>query len=419
MVSLYQIDLFACSMYKITADGKTMVGCNYDTWNTSPKIWFENAKHPTQYGIAFNGARQLSNNRIAPNSGMNEAGLVFARLAAYHPTQDNPFTDRITISDEFSYLTNILHECADIEEVRKYIEKYDHSRFIEGVFIYIDTSGNYLIVEPYKLIEGNDPYYILSNFCPSITDNQTARKLDRYRNGEDFLKRDEPQSNLAYCSALSDTMSVCRNRNGDGTLLTSIYDIKERKINLFFYHSYDQVVQYDLNQELAKGDHIIDIPEQFPRNKEYERLESYITPFNTPKLKYLLLFTGVILTLFSIILVLSGLLKRHTQISFKSVALPAILNLALTVYLAIILTNKYVYYFDAPFKHHNSSLISGTSYIPFLLLVLFFPFTYYAIKYFKSREIKIWLKAILATNHLIYLVLILSFSYWGLYSVWQ
>ena len=158
-------------MYKLTADGKTMVGCNYDTWNTSPKIWFENANNPNEYGVAINGARAVSTKRTAPNSGMNEVGLVFARLASYYPKQNNPFPNRIKISDEVDYLSEILHKCATIEEVKKYIEQYDHSKFIEGVFLYIDSTGKYLIVEPYDLIVGDDPSYILSNFCPSITDN--------------------------------------------------------------------------------------------------------------------------------------------------------------------------------------------------------------------------------------------------------
>ena len=78
-----------------------------------------------------------------------------------------------------------------VEEVKKYIEQYDHSIFIDDVFIYIDSSGKYLVVEPYQLIEGNNPNYVLSNFCPSITDNENARNLERYRNGEDFLKNNK------------------------------------------------------------------------------------------------------------------------------------------------------------------------------------------------------------------------------------
>jgi len=33
----------SCSMYKITAGGKAMVGRNQDAWRTTMSIWFENA----------------------------------------------------------------------------------------------------------------------------------------------------------------------------------------------------------------------------------------------------------------------------------------------------------------------------------------------------------------------------------------
>lgn len=418
-VFIIQHDARACSMYKVTATGKTMVGCNYDTWYTSPKIWFQNATSPDEYGLAISGARRIAHDRIAPNSGMNEAGLAFARLASYYPEQENPFTDRKRISDEFDYLSGILQQCASIEEVKAYIEQYDHSVFIEGVFIYIDTTGAYLVVEPYNLIEGNDPNYVLSNFCPSITDNKTARRLVRYRNGEDFIKNNEPQGTLEYCSVLSDTMSVNRRRNGDGTLLTSIYDVVDRKINLYFYHAYDHVVQYDLRDELKKGDHTISIPEQFPKNKKYERLVNYVTPFNTPTLKFVLLILGGVLTLFAFVLGLAALFRKQTHVSLKTVTLPSVINLLLTAYLGVLATNKYAYYFDAPFKHHGSDLISASSYIPFVLLVLIIPITIITLSLTKSSEVEAWLKAIFVSNNLIYIALILSFGYWGLYSVWH
>lgn len=54
-LTMFQSKVKACSMYKITVDGKTMVGCNHDAWLTTPKIWFENAKQPNEYGAVFTG----------------------------------------------------------------------------------------------------------------------------------------------------------------------------------------------------------------------------------------------------------------------------------------------------------------------------------------------------------------------------
>ena len=357
--------LQACSMYKITVEGKTMVGCNEDAWRTTSRIWFENAKAPNEYGAAFTGSRQVSNNRTAPQSGMNEAGLAFSRLVAYYPKQDNPFPDRTKITDEVNYLTDILHKCRTVEEVKKHIEQYSHSIFIDDVYLYVDSSGNYLIVEPYNLIAGNDPNYVLSNFCPSITNNGKARKLERYRNGEDFLRKHKANSSLSFCSALSDTMHVCRSRNGDGTLLTSIWNTKDGLVNLYFYHAYDSTVQFNLTEELSKGDHVLSVPDMFPENKQFERLKSYKTPFNTPVLRVSLVILSGILISLSLLLGISLIRNKNAGLSLKAVIPISILNLVLTSYLYVLATNMYIYYFDAPYKHYSSGLISASSYTPF------------------------------------------------------
>ncbi len=407
----------ACSMYKISDEGKTLVGCNYDTWYTTPVIWFENAESPSEYGAAFNGARKVSNNRTAPNSGMNEVGLMFARLAAYHPRQNDPSLTRKNILNEDKYLPDILHTCSSIEEVKQYIEQYDYTKFKEGITIFIDSTGRYLIVEPYNLVEGDDSYYVLSNFCPSITDDETARKLKRYRHGEDFLKSNEINSSLAFCAAVSDTMSVCRSRNGDGTLLTSIWDTKDKSLNLYFYHSYDTSVQFSLKEELAKGDHVMNIPSLFPRNPEYERLINYRTPFNTPGLRMSLVFLAAFLGLFAFVLGIS--LFWNPSVSFKNVVFISVLNLLLAVYLIVLATSKNIFYMDAPYQHYSSKLISLSSYLPFVLFLAIIPFTLFTISQLKKVKTKTWIKAILVSNNIAYLMLIVGFAYWGLYSVWN
>ncbi|MFT5512258.1 MAG: hypothetical protein ACI8SE_000655 [Bacteroidia bacterium] len=405
-------------MYKLTVNGKTMVGCNEDAWRTTSKVWFKNAENPDEYGAGFTGSRQVASSMTAPQSGMNERGLTFSRLVASYPKQSNTFLNRIKITNEVDYLTDILQKCATVEEVKKYIEQYDHSVFIDDVYIYIDGTGKYLVVEPYKLIEGNDPYYVLSNFCPSITDNDNARNLERYRKGEDFLNAHKLNASLSFCSALSDTMHVCRSRNGDGTLLTSIWDTKDGLVNLYFYHSYESTVQFKLTKELSKGDHIINIPDLFPKSLEFERLESYKTPFNTPELRVSLFVLGAFLTLVSFLLGIFAIRNKNTEVSLNAVILISVINVLLTSYLFVLATNINIYYFDAPYKHYYSNLISASSYIPFLLLLTIFPYTLFTVKRFKSVKTKSWIKAMLVSNNLIYLMLIASFGYWGLYSIW-
>jgi len=416
---LSEVNMQACSMYKLTVDGKTMVGCNEDAWRTTSKIWFENAANPNEYGAGFTGSRQVGDNKTAPQSGMNEMGLSFSRLAAYYPEQNNPFPNRIKINNEVDYISDILHQCASVEEVKTYIEQFDHSFFFDHVFIYIDSTGKYLIVEPYKLIEGNDPFYVLSNFCPSITEKENARSLERYRNGEDFLKAHELSSSLSFCTALSDTMHVCRARNGDGTLLTSIWDTKDKLVNLYFYHAFDSTIQFNLIEELAKGDHLVEIPKLFPKNDEFERLANYKTPFNTPALRFLLVILAGFLAFFILALGIAFIWKKNTIITLKLFVTIAIINVLLIAYLFVLATNRYLYYFDAPYIAKNSTLISASSFTPFLLFLTFIPLTAFTLKRFKSVKTRSWIKLLLVANNLVFLILIVLFNYWGLYSVWN
>lgn len=408
----------ACSMYKITVNGKTMVGCNEDAWRTTSRIWFAQAKSDQRFGAAFTGSREVSGQRTAPQSGMNEAGLVFSRLVAYHPTQPNPQAEALPITDEVQYLTNILHRCATVAEVKAYIERYDYSLFYDHVFIYVDSTGDYLVVEPYQLLLGREAQYVLSNFCPSITSTEQARKLERYRRGEDYLKTLPATASLDYCRALSDQMHVCRARNGDGTLLTSIWDVQNKAVNLYFYHNYDSTVQFKLSEALAKGDNGYLIPDLFPPNPEFARLASYKTPSNSLTLRWSLLGGSAVLTALAVFWGMA-LFRQKRAAVWRLLALSLLLlNLLLGAYLFVLLTNKNIFYFDAPYQFSGSLWRSLLAYLPFVLLLLLVPLSWFSWQFLRLRHATRITKVVLLTNHLGYLLLLMGFGYWGLLQIW-
>lgn len=391
-----------------------MVGCNEDAWRTTSKIWFERALKANEFGAAFTGSRQIGNGKTAPQSGMNEVGLTFSRLSAHYPKKGS-IPGRLAISNEYDYLTQALHKCKTVEEVKRYIEQYDHSVFIDDVFIYIDSSGTYLVVEPYELSIGTDATYVLANFCPSITNSADARRMARFRNGEDFLRQHKPNVSLAFCANLADTMHVCRNRNGDGTLLTSIWDTQKGLVNLYFYHQFDTTIQFNLKDELAKGNHSFDIPSLFPTNAEFQRLANYKTPFNTPAIRISLVLLGGMLTLFALVFGIYQLQRKKSVVLF----LFSGVNLLLTSYLFVLATNSYIFYFDAPFQHYTSKLISLSSYTPFTLLLFALLLVAPVIRLFKDQMLKPWIKGLIMCNYLVYLISLMGFTYWGLFQVFH
>ncbi|MBX7204891.1 MAG: hypothetical protein K1X81_05670 [Bacteroidia bacterium] len=407
-------DSIACSGYKITIGNRTFFGSNHDAWFTTPHIWFENVT-TGKYGAAFTGARFDGENGYAPQSGMNETGLVFERLVAYHPAQEN-FTNRKTISNPTKYLKDILHTCKSVEEVKEYVSKYYHSYFIEDVFIYVDKSGKYLIVEPYTLTIGNDPTYVIANFCPSITPPQNANKLDRYQKGAAFLKNGI-DTTLEYCTALLDTMHVCRKKIGDGTLLSSIWDLNNGTVNLFFYHDYKKTVQFNLNEELKKGDHMIAVETLFPHNPEFEKLRNFKTPKDSNLIGVFIVACAGFFLLTSVFFLIQYFRpKENKKYSYVQLVLFP-MGLTLFYYMIVLSGSVNVFYFAAPYKDPTNIFVSLTSYLPFLILLLLLPFAVINYRLLKENSWSFIARGLFTLNNLTYIILIGLFAYWRFYDI--
>ncbi|MFT5858588.1 MAG: hypothetical protein ACI865_000676 [Flavobacteriaceae bacterium] len=405
----------ACSMYKITVGDKTMVGTNEDAWRTESQIWFETGSEG-EYGACYTGSRKVGHDSYAAQSGMNEHGLVYSRLESYHPLRINSKgKDRKKIDRPDDFLKQILHLCKDVNEVDAYLKQYDHSIFIDDVFIFIDPTGYYLVVEPYSMQIGREANYVLSNFCPSITTEDQRRNLGRYRSGVDYLVAGADTSHQ-FCTSLSDTMHVCRDKLGDGTLLTGIWDTKNKVVNLHFYHDYSTVVGFNIMEELAKGNHAIDIISLFPVNTEFEQLKTYVTPFNTPSLRIALSLLGLFFFISSALFALSSIRKKVNRYRLFRVFV-SLLCLVMFLYMFALVTNHDIYYFSAPFVHFNSPLISISSFIPFVMLIAIIPLVRFNYSVIKKNTWSFFWKLLITSNSISFVVLFWTFVYWGLYDV--
>lgn len=403
--------LNACSTYKVSLNGTTMLGNNYDTWFSKPIIWFE-----TQgIGAAFTGANKQGSS-YSPQAGMNISGLAFVCLAAPTPVGPETKPPGKSITNRAQYLKDILHRCKTVEEVKEFIDLYDHSSLSQDVFLYVDRSGRYLIVEPYTMYFGEDAKYVLANFCPSTIQDFSQIKQPRYINGTAFLKN-KTDTTLQFCQALSDTMHVCRDKIGDGTLLTSISDLNKGIIYLFFYHDYDSCVSINIKDELLKGDHSIEIPSLFATNPEYIFFLNFITPMNNKTIDLFLQFS-LCLFAFSFIYYLLVFLKNRQSTQYRvAYIILIVLNGILPYYMFVFATEMAIYYFPPPYQHYQLSLISIVGYIPFLLLLLVIPLVFYWGRILNSKAWTIFPRYLFLLNNLTYLTLIILFFYWRLFDV--
>jgi hypothetical protein len=123
------------------------------------------------------------------------------------------------------------------------------------------------------------------------------------------------------------------------------------------------------------------------------------------------------LVFFSMIQIFSYL-KKSVKLNALKLAFAGV-NLLMIWYLFVLSTNMGIYYFDAPFQHYSSLAVSMSSYIPFIILILIFPFSLFTLLYQKCHKIGSWMNVLLLSNYLIYWLLIFSFSYWGLFQVFH
>jgi hypothetical protein len=397
-------------MYKLTKDEKTIVGCNEDTWRTNPHIWFEKGKDD-KYGCCFTGSRRIGKNKFAAQSGMNEFGLTFSRLAAYHPERKNHDGKQVIEKPDL-FLMEILRTCKNIDDVFEKLDQYDRTSFIQDVLVYIEPSGNYLIVEPYKLIRGNDPTFIQANFCPSITTETKRRKQERYRKGQEYVQTGFNTTD-SFCEKLSSEMHVCRDKVGDGTLLTSIWDTKTMKVTLFFYHDFSEKIVFDIKDEILKGDHQLEVSALFSENHEFEKLKNYITPFNTDWMRLALASIGL-LFLFSALYFGISIFSKN---KIEGIPLRILLFFSFLIffgYMFVLATNIEIYYFPSPYTHYSSSLITLSSYTPYVIILFLSAVIYLHLRkgYYKSWSG--FSKKLLLLNGVTLGCLIIAFFYWGI-----
>lgn len=261
----------ACSMFKITKDGKTLVGNNEDYSNSNTRMWFEKAD-TGKFGAVYVGFDDFF-----PQGGMNEVGLVFDGFSM-NSLAVTDTVGKATIApgkDFSSFGKKILQTCSNVTEVRNVFLKYNLKMFETALLLFVDKSGDYLVVEGDSLIVGNSPTYIQSNFYPSLTKKEDDVKIGFYQKGRQYLNQNSAKTSLSYCTNVMNAMHQDSSNGGiNRTVYTTIYDLQEMTISLYYQADFQTPIKFDLKDELTKENRQINIPELFPNYKKADILKT-------------------------------------------------------------------------------------------------------------------------------------------------
>jgi hypothetical protein len=147
-----------------------------------------------------------------------------------------------------------------------------------------------------------------------------------------------------------------------------LFEPDQGRVHLYFYHDFTHPVVFDLREELAKGEHVLDMPLLFPPNAEFEALKAYRTPFHQAWLFWALAVLGIAAGLLGFItglLVLwNGILRlrrKPVRTSWPLILIGAAMVVTVAL-VGIFLAQEQVFYFGL------GDLQPALAAVPYLLL---------------------------------------------------
>ncbi|WP_299678783.1 hypothetical protein [uncultured Dokdonia sp.] len=261
----------ACSMYKITKNGITIVGNNEDWLSPNNQFWFEKADQGN-YGVMYMGL--LDN---FAQGAINEAGLVFDGFANPELAIEN--TDgKLNISIGTA-IRNVMQTMSTVEQVSDYLNTINLSSLSSSQIVFVDKSGTYLIVEGDLFIIGEESEKAFSNFYYSQIASEDEVELENFQNGRSFLNKTEGESSLTYCGEVMKNLS---NTDVFSTQYSTVYNLNTLTVRVYLFHDYTEYIDIDLKKELSKENHKTMIADLFPKesigSKHYQNYNDTENP---------------------------------------------------------------------------------------------------------------------------------------------
>jgi tetratricopeptide (TPR) repeat protein len=237
----------------MVAKGNIVLAGNNEDWrNPKTKIWFVPASDG-EYGRVC-----LGFDNMFTQGGMNDQGL-FIDANALSPTGWEPIEGKPTFEGN---LDTILAKCATVEEAIAYLEKYNFPGLARARFPIADRTGASVVIEygqgKVQYVRKTGVYQIATNFVISNVKGERY-PCTRYRVADRMLKNAENISlNLVRA-----VLSATHQEDQYPTIYSNICDLRNGILYLYNFHNFEEVVQFDLEEELKKGGKIYDIPSLF------------------------------------------------------------------------------------------------------------------------------------------------------------
>ncbi len=279
-----------CTAFYLVDGERVIAGNSEDYFNPNTRMWFIPGSG-SRYGAVYFGFDDGHS-----QGGMNEKGLFYDGFWVAPEEHTKADLDMDCPQKNFD---SILKECATVEEALVIIKEHQLHICTNGKLFYGDATGDAVIIGNGAIIRIGGNYLISTNFFENRI-NTNGITCKRYLKAEEMIK------NAAnYTPELA--KSILKNTTTEFTQYSIIYDLKNRKFTLFHFKNFEIFREYNLEEELKKGEKHYNIPDLFPDNTEFKkRYFSKITPHNNHAME---IFLSILMFLFFLIPVFFGIAR--------------------------------------------------------------------------------------------------------------
>lgn len=247
---LLRDSVHACTAFCAIGKDEVLVGNNEDYSNPKTKLWFVQAKAGS-FGRMLVGFDDL-----VPQGGMNERGLWFDGFAA--PPQK--------VSSALpSFNGNIVHHalstCSTVDEVVELFSRYNRSFLSEAILMFADASGDAVSIEANAIVRKSRAHFVQTNFHQSRAEGSAGDR--RFETATAMLER---AGNDVSVDLFRRILASTYQKGPFPTLYSNIYELRSRTMHLYYFHDFERVMTFKLDDELRKGERVIDIASLFPPN---------------------------------------------------------------------------------------------------------------------------------------------------------
>ena len=237
-------NLYPCSIFKYTTNGRTYFCGNEDWTATNPAIMSCSAKD-NDYGYILLGWANLLPRYI--QAGVNSKGLCFdwAAVPAQQYVRDNGKKD-LTLD----FTLDVLKKCATVDDAIEYVKRHNIPHLAEEHIMFADKTGKSCVIEynhsRLRIVPNDSESQFITNF--HITDSSLGwYPCDRYSKMATFFKEKGNKE-----ARLVELLDAVHQEGQYPTVYSYVFDLDKMRITVYYNHNYRVKKVYSLDDMVAR-----------------------------------------------------------------------------------------------------------------------------------------------------------------------